>query len=147
MVEKIKVAGKVRVSTHSQQIKKYLESQVSEIKKYANANVYELLEIYQDVNSKYKKGDGINKAMADAGKYQKLIASTLDRFGGTKIVKQLAEDLKGKGVALVSIEEGVDSLEDWDGFMEALRRADIEGKDRRRTEVTQKNRQAKIKKK
>lgn len=89
--------------------------QITNIKEFAEARGYELINSYVDegISGTVEKRRGLDQLMADAskGKFQVVIVSALDRISrSTKHFLSLFEELKYYKVNLISIRENLDFL-------------------------------------
>lgn len=113
-VKAMKAIGYIRVSTEQQAGEGVsLEAQKAKIENWCKANDCELVEVFVDAGISGKsmeKRQGLQKALASAGKGMALVVYSLSRLArSTKDTLAISERLDKQGADLVSLSERIDT--------------------------------------
>lgn len=113
-VKAMKAVGYIRVSTEQQAGEGVsLEAQKAKIEMWCKANDCELVEVFVDAGISGKSMDkrqGLQKALASAGKGMALVVYSLSRLArSTKDTLAISERLDKQGADLVSLSERIDT--------------------------------------
>ena len=113
-VKAMKAIGYIRVSTEQQAGEGVsLEAQKAKIEMWCKANDCELVEVFVDAGISGKSMDkrqGLQKALASAGKGMALVVYSLSRLArSTKDTLAISERLDKQGADLVSLSERIDT--------------------------------------